>query len=74
MSFVSSVTLALLAGVTAAGDTGGDDGRVSNPTGGQRDLYTQFVISSALGLGAFFSFCVCLAKSDMPVFNGILMD
>ena len=24
-----------------------------------RDLYTQFVISFALGLGAFITFCVC---------------
>lgn len=26
----------------------------------QRDLYTQFVISSALGLSAFLTFCVCV--------------
>lgn len=26
---------------------------------GQRDLYTQLVISCVLGLGAFLSFCVC---------------
>lgn len=25
----------------------------------QRDLYTQLVISSVLGLGAFLVFCVC---------------
>lgn len=26
---------------------------------GQRDLYTQFVISVTLGLSAFLAFCVC---------------
>jgi hypothetical protein len=30
----------------------------------QRDLYTQFVISSALGLSAFLTFCVCFLDSD----------
>lgn len=43
---------------------GGDRGRDGAPkfqdqARGQRDLYTQIVISSALGLSAFLTFCVC---------------
>ena len=34
-------------------------------TRGQRDLVTQLVISSVLGLGAFFSFCVCLCSRSL---------
>ena len=41
-----------------------DDGRErrwGDQTSEQRDLYTQFVISIALGLGAFLAFCVCIS-------------
>jgi hypothetical protein len=42
---------------------GPDDGskrpwRPNDPVKEQRDLYTQFVISTALGLSAFLAFCV----------------
>ena len=53
-----------------------DDGRErrwGDQTSEQRDLYTQFVISIALGLGAFLAFCVCLSAnhpSDIRVFLG----
>ena len=42
-----------------------DDGRErrwEDQTKEQRDLYTQFVISFALGMGAFLSFCVLRPK------------
>lgn len=40
-------------------DNNGREGRRwEDQTGQQRDLYTQIAISSALGLGAFLSFCV----------------
>lgn len=38
------------------------DGRRWRDQTNTRDLYTQFVISSALGLGAFLSFCVLRPK------------
>lgn len=60
MSFAASATLAALSNATAVEERDDKPGKVSDLTRGQRDLYTQFVISSALGLGAFFSFCVCL--------------
>lgn len=44
-------------------DNDPDDGRErrwEDQTKEHRDLYTQIVVSSALGLGAFLSFCVRL--------------
>lgn len=40
----------------------GGERRWEDQTKEQRDLYTQFVISLALGLGAFLSFCVRLQR------------
>lgn len=40
----------------------GSDRPFQDPFKQQRDLYTQFVISFALGLGAFLSFCVLRPK------------
>lgn len=40
---------------------GGDDGdgnQWQDQVSGQRDLYTQVVIALAMGLSAFFGFCV----------------
>lgn len=37
----------------------GRERRWGDQTQEQRDLYTQFVISIALGLCAFLAFCVC---------------
>lgn len=57
-----------------------DDGRErrwEDQTKEQRDLYTQFVISCALGLGAFLSFCVCLWFHDSScglITNPIVMN
>lgn len=40
----------------------GSGGYWGGQTHGQRDLYTQLVISSTIGLGAFLSFCVLRPK------------
>lgn len=53
---VLSVATAVAAN-NGTGD-GGHERRWEDQTRGQRDLYTQFVISCALGLGAFLTFCV----------------
>jgi hypothetical protein len=57
MSFTASAVTALF--TVLADDSEDDDGgrRWGDQTK-SRDLYTQFVISFALGLGAFISFCV----------------
>jgi hypothetical protein len=57
MSLTASTATAVL---TALADTpdGGGERRWEDQLKEQRDLYTQFVISSALGLGAFLTFCV----------------
>jgi hypothetical protein len=57
MSFTASAATALF--TILADDSEDDDGgkRWDDQTK-SRDLYTQFVISFALGLGAFISFCV----------------
>ena len=41
----------------------------SDPTQGQRDLYTQLVISSLLGISAFLSFCV---SCDLTLSWGVI--
>jgi hypothetical protein len=46
------------AAVTAA-DNGTHDEPDLDPTKKTRDIYTQLVISSALGITAFLAFCVC---------------
>lgn len=57
MSFTASAATAFF--TVLADDSDDDDGgrRWGDQTK-SRDLYTQFVISFALGLGAFISFCV----------------
>ena len=45
----------------------GGERRWDDQTKEQRDLYTQFVISFALGLGAFLSFCVSFLAADVFV-------
>ena len=62
MSFAASAVAASTA-VASAVATNDPDRRPplwDDQTRNQRDLYTQLIISSALGLGAFLSFCVCL--------------
>lgn len=61
MPLTASVATASLAVASAVGTDGpgGHEPKWGDQTRGQRDLYTQFIISSALGLGAFLSFCVC---------------
>ena len=64
----TSALHALATGGNGTGDGDGDGGGGGDPgldppqyqdrTKGQRDLYTQIVISSLLGLSAFLTFCV----------------
>ncbi|OJJ39872.1 hypothetical protein ASPWEDRAFT_105675 [Aspergillus wentii DTO 134E9] len=70
MSFTESAAAAMLTVATAVmvDETGKPTPThphrpdLVDPRKGQRDLYTQFVISFALGLGAFLSFCVLRPK------------
>ncbi|KAJ5115315.1 hypothetical protein NUU61_001074 [Penicillium alfredii] len=60
-----SLTTSAITSVWTALADDSDDGpekRWDDQTREQRDLYTQFVISSALGLGAFLTFCVLRPK------------
>lgn len=59
MSLTASAAAAVWTVLADDPDDGGER-RWEDQTKGQRDLYTQFVISCALGLGAFLSFCVGL--------------
>lgn len=64
MSLTQSAATALLTTIAFVVEEPADPGTPREPpwddqTRGQRDLYTQLVISLALGLSAFFSFCVC---------------
>lgn len=61
---------AVLSAATSVADPGdgGHERKWADQTRKQRDLYTQFVISSALGLVAFFSFCVCVSKFNCSFF------
>jgi hypothetical protein len=61
----ASAILSFVAGGDGSRDGDGDGGerpgvghKYQDQTKGQRDLYTQIVISSTLGLSAFFAFCV----------------
>lgn len=56
----TAATAVLTVAAAAATNNGTGEGgrRWEDQTRGQRDLYTQFIISSALGLGAFLTFCV----------------
>lgn len=58
MSLSASAASAVLT-VLADKTDGGSERRWEDQLKEQRDLYTQFVISSALGLSAFLTFCVC---------------
>lgn len=67
MSLTRPVATALLSTAAFIVDEPADPGNPHEPkwddqTRGQRDLYTQLVISSAVGLSAFFSFCVLRPK------------
>lgn len=57
MSLTASAATAVLTALADKPDGGGER-RWEDQLKEQRDLYTQFVISSALGLGAFLTFCV----------------
>ncbi|KAE8383736.1 hypothetical protein BDV26DRAFT_250688 [Aspergillus bertholletiae] len=64
MSSTLSAAAAILTVAAAGDDNDNPDGHrgYQDPTRGQRDLYTQLVISLALGLSAFFSFCILRPK------------
>lgn len=57
MSLSATAASAVLT-VLADKTDGGSERRWEDQLKEQRDLYTQFVISSALGLSAFLTFCV----------------
>lgn len=59
MSLTASAATSLFTIFTDDSDDG-DEWHWGDQATAYRDLYTQFVISFALGLGAFVSFCVCL--------------
>lgn len=60
MSLAESAATAVhvIASSTATNRPGGVHEPWQRQTKSQRDLYTQLVISSVLGLGAFLAFCV----------------
>ncbi|EPS29278.1 hypothetical protein PDE_04227 [Penicillium oxalicum 114-2] len=62
MSLTTSAASALFTTLIQNSDDGDHPRRWGDQTKESRDLYTQFVISSALGLGAFLSFCVLRPK------------
>ncbi|KAJ5902921.1 hypothetical protein N7495_003449 [Penicillium taxi] len=61
---MSLTTSAITAAWTALAETSDPDSerKWGDQTKAQRDLYTQFVISFAIGLGAFLTFCVLRPK------------
>ncbi|KAF5866169.1 hypothetical protein ETB97_000703 [Aspergillus alliaceus] len=59
---VAAAAAMLTASVESDNPGGGHEPTWGDPTRGQRDLYTQLVISLALGLVAFLSFCVLRPK------------
>ncbi|KAJ6008842.1 hypothetical protein N7499_001112 [Penicillium canescens] len=61
MSLTASTATAVLTALADKPDGGGER-RWEDQLKEQRDLYTQFVISSALGLGAFLTFCILRPK------------
>ncbi|KAJ5824963.1 hypothetical protein N7447_007303 [Penicillium robsamsonii] len=61
MSLTASATSAVLT-LLADSPDGGSRRRWEDQLREQRDLYTQFVISSALGLSAFLTFCILRPK------------
>ncbi|WEW61381.1 hypothetical protein PRK78_006871 [Emydomyces testavorans] len=61
----ATVTHAAFQSFISSGDGNGghdDPPKFQDQTRGQRDLYTQIVISSALGLSAFLTFCILRPK------------
>lgn len=60
MSLTKSAATAVLSVAAVVSDTPGDGHppRWDDQTRGQRDLYTQLVVSLAVGLSAFLAFCV----------------
>lgn len=69
MSFTESAPAAMVTAVAFANNHTGDEGppNPTDPVTGQRDLYTQLIISLGLGVTACLSFCVCrcLAVSQL---------
>jgi len=61
MSLTASAATAVL--TAFADNPDGGENRWGDQLNDQRDLYTQFVISCALGLSAFLAFCVCSSVS-----------
>lgn len=61
MSLTSSAAAEILTAAAVVIEKPDDphEPRWGDQTRGQRDLYTQLVLSLALGLTAFFAFCVC---------------
>lgn len=66
MSFTESAVAAMVTAVTFANNHTGDEGppNPTDPVTGQRDLYTQLIISLGLGVSACLSFCVCECPAD----------
>jgi hypothetical protein len=66
MSLTQSAATAVLTAATMMMDEPDDPGKPHEPwseqTNRQRDMYTQLVISSFLGLSAFFAFCILRPK------------
>ena len=72
MSLAESAATAVhvIASSTATNQPGGVQGPWQDQLKNQWDLYTQLVISSVLGLGAFLSFCVCWRYCKEKVITG----
>lgn len=69
MSFTRSAVAAMVTAVTIANNHTGDEGppNPTDPVTGQRDLYTQLIISLGLGVMACLSFCVCGCLADSQI-------
>ncbi|KAL2807993.1 hypothetical protein BJX63DRAFT_53775 [Aspergillus granulosus] len=63
MSFTQSAMAVMVSTVTAAENgTHDEPGNLGDPTKGQRSIYTQLVISMALGITTFLAFCLLRPK------------
>ncbi|KAL3496478.1 hypothetical protein BJX62DRAFT_193332 [Aspergillus germanicus] len=62
MSFTQAAMAAVVTAAVTAADNGTHDEPDFDPTKKTRDIYTQLVISSALGITAFLAFCLLRPK------------